>query len=124
MFAMYKTSWILWNFDKNEFQLTWTNSDTLRICYSVNGALVTLLTSGIYEHLKRAATHLFNRQSENHAFFKIIEFLLWFKTPWGRPLDRPPGKTEERKPDPMGNYNVRIPGGRPEEWSGLKLTST
>ena len=25
----------------------------------------------------------------------------------------PPGKTEERKPDPWGNKNVRIPGARP-----------
>ena len=32
-------------------------------------------------------------------FFKIIEFLFWFKTPRGRP----PDKTEERKPDPWGN---------------------
>ena len=48
----------------------------LRICYSVNGAQVTLLTSGIYKHMKRAATHLFKRQSENRAFFKIIELLL------------------------------------------------
>ena len=26
------------NFDQDEFQFTWINSDTLRICYSVNGA--------------------------------------------------------------------------------------
>ena len=25
-------------FDQDEFQFTWINSDTLRICYSVNGA--------------------------------------------------------------------------------------
>ena len=30
--------------------------------------------------MKRAATHLFKRQSENRTFFKIIELLLRFKT--------------------------------------------
>ena len=48
----------------------------LRIRYSVDGPKVTLLTSSIYKHIKRAATHLFKRQSKNRAFFKIIELLL------------------------------------------------
>ena len=53
--------------------------------------------------MKRAATHLFKRQSENRAFFKVIELLCSFKTPWADPWDRPPGKTGEGKPDPKGN---------------------
>ena len=82
-------------FDQDEFQSTWMNFDTLRSCYSANGAQVTLLTSGIYKHMKRAATHLFKRQSENRVFFsKLSNF--YFDL-------RPPGKTEERKPDPRGN---------------------
>ena len=48
----------------------------LRICYSVNRPQVTLLTSSMYKHMKRTATHLFKRQSKNHAFFEIIELLL------------------------------------------------
>ena len=36
---------------------------------------VTLLTSSIFNHMKRAATHLFKLQSRNRAFFKIIELL-------------------------------------------------
>ena len=60
----------------------------LCICCSVNGDQVTLLTSSIKKkHMKRAATQLFKRQSKNRTFFKIIQILLWFKTP--------PGKTEE-----------------------------
>ena len=39
----------------------------LHICNSVDGAQVTLLTSGIYKHMKRVATHLF---SENRAVFQ------------------------------------------------------
>ena len=54
--------------------------------------------------MKRAATHLFKRQSESHAFVsKLSNF--YFDL-------RPPGKTEEQKPEPRGNWNVRIPGGR------------
>ena len=41
----------------------------LHICYSVNGAQITLLTSSIYKHMKRAATHLFKRQGKNRDFF-------------------------------------------------------
>ena len=66
--------------------------------------------------MKRAATHLCKRQSENRPFIsKLSNFYFDF---------RPPGKTEERKPDPRGNQNVRIPGGRPEGWSGSELTDT
>ena len=66
----FSLSWIWLNFDQDEFQFTWINSDTLRICYSVNGAKVTLLTSSIYKHMKRAATQLFKRQSKNRGFFQ------------------------------------------------------
>ena len=67
--------------------------------------------------MKRDATQLFMRQSKNRAFFQNYVDL------------RPPGKTEERKPDPWGNKNVRIPGARPRGgggggWSGLELTDT
>ena len=67
----------------------------LSICYSVNGVKVTLLTSGIYKHMKRAATHLFKRQSESHAFvLKLSNF--YFDL-------RPTGETEEQKSKPRGN---------------------
>ena len=41
--------------------------------------------------MKRAATHLFKRQSKNRAFFKIIELLLRFKTPRANPRADPLG---------------------------------
>ena len=101
MLAM-QTSWIRWNFDQDEFQFTWINSDTLRICYSVNGAQVTLLSSGIYKHMKRAgkraATHLFKRQNENHT--KLSNFYFDLRPPGADPRARQrsenptPGATE------------------------------
>ena len=36
----------------------------------------------------------------------------------------PPGKTEERKPDPRGNKNVPVSGGRPRDGQALELTDT
>ena len=68
--------------------------------------------------MKRAATHLFKRQSKNRAFFHN------YRTFTPPPPCRPPGKIGERKPDPRGNQNMRIPGGRPGGWSGLELTDT
>ena len=108
MFAIL-TSWIRWNFDQEGLQFTWINSDTLRIRYSVNGQYVTLLTSGIYKHEKSCYSFI----SKSRPFFKIIELILWFKTPWADSQGKPPGKTKERKPDPRGNYNVQIPRGCP-----------
>ena len=70
--------------------------------------------------MKRAATHFFKRQSKNRTFFKIIKLLFRFKTPRGRP----PGKTEERKPDTQGQLECANPGDRPGGWSGLELTDT
>ena len=51
--------------------------------------------------MKRAATHLFKRQSKNLTFFKIIELLLRFK---------PLGKTEERNPTPGATRMCESPG--------------
>ena len=61
--------------------------------------LVTLLTSSTYKHMKRKELLLIclSDKAKIAIFFKIIEFLFWFKTPL------PSGKTEERKPDPRGN---------------------
>ena len=56
--------------------------DFMCICYGVNGALITLLTSPIYKHRKRAATHLFKRPSENQAFFsKLSNFHFHLRPP-------------------------------------------
>ena len=40
--------------------------------------------------MKRAATDLFKWQSKNHAFFKIVQFLFWFKTPRARERSKNP----------------------------------
>ena len=81
--------------------------------------------------MKRAATHLFKRQRKIALFSKLSNFYFDLRPPGkplgrppGKPLGRPPGKTEERKPNPRGNKNVRILGGRPGGWSGLELTDT
>ena len=51
--------------------------------------LVTLLTSGIYKHMKRAATHLFKRQSQNHTFFsKLSNFYFDLGPPGADPQVR------------------------------------
>ena len=51
-----------------------------------------------------------NKKCKNRTLFlKLSNVLLYFKTPSGRPLGRPPGKREGRKPDLWGNWNVRIP---------------
>ena len=58
--------------------------------------------------MERAATDLFKRQSQNLALCsKLSNFYFDLRPPKGRPR----GKTEEQKPDPRGNENVRIPGG-------------
>ena len=98
MFAML-TSWIRWNFDQNGFQFTWINSDTLRVCYSVNWALShTACFQHIYKHMKRAATHLFKRKSKNRAFFsKLSNFYLDFRPP---PRGRPRTRQRSENPTP------------------------
>ena len=49
--------------------------------------------------MKRAATHLFKRQSQNRAFFQNYRTFTLIQDPRGRA----PDKTEERKPDPRGS---------------------
>ena len=49
--------------------------------------------------MKSAATQLFKRQSKNRAFFQNYRTFTLIQEPRGRP----PGKTEERKPDSRGN---------------------
>ena len=74
--------------------------------------------------MKRAATHLFKRQSKNRAFSKLSNFYFDLRPP---SPGRPPGKTEERKPDGSGatrmceSPGVARGGGG---WSGLELTDT
>ena len=75
--------------------------------------------------MKRATTQLFERESKNRAFFQNYRNFTLISDPRGKPPGRPPGKTEEQKPDPWGNYNVRIARGRPGRgWSDLELTDT
>ena len=68
---------------------------------------VTLLTSGIYKRMKGVATHLFTgRQTTNRTFSKLSNFYFDLRPPGGRP----PGKTEERKPDPGSTKMCESPG--------------
>ena len=46
-------------------------------------------------------------------FFKIIELLLWFKTPWGRPQGQPPGQDRGAKTRPQGQLEYANPRGSP-----------
>ena len=79
----------------------------LCICYSANGDLVTVLTSGIYKHMKRAATELFKRQSKNRAFFQNYFDLR---------------QNRGAKTRPLGQLKCANPRGSPGGWSGLELT--
>ena len=63
-------------FGQDKFQFTWINSDTLCICYNVNGTKSHCSLLAYINILKGAATQLFKRQMKNRAFFKIIELLL------------------------------------------------
>ena len=71
--------------------------------------------------MKRAATHLFKRQSKNRAFFEIIELLLWFKT---SPGADPRARQRSENPTPGATRMLRIARSLPGEWSGLELTDT
>ena len=66
-----------------------------------------LLTSGICKHMKRAATHLFKRQSKNRAFFQNCQ--TYFDL-------RPPGaKQRSRNPTPGATRmckSLRVARGR------------
>ena len=52
---------------------------------------------------------LFKRQSKNRAFFKIIELLLWFKTP----PRTDPGKGRGAKTRPQEQLECANPPGSP-----------
>ena len=119
------TSWIRRNFDQDGFQFTWINSDMLCICYSVNRSQVTLLTSDIYKHMKRAATHLFKRQSKNRAFFsKLSNFYFDLRSLPGQIS----GQDRGAKSRPQGQLECcQSPGvfwWGGGGWSGLELTDT
>ena len=99
----------------------------LCICCSVNGDQVTLLTSSIYKHMKRAATQLFKRQNKNCAFFRIVKLLLWFKTPRATPQAR----QRSENPTPGATRMCESPGvaqGVGQAWNclskGNKRSST
>ena len=59
-------------------------------------------------------------------FFKIIELLLWFKTPLGKT----PARQRSENPTPGATRMCESPGvaggggGGGEGWSGLELTDT
>ena len=65
-----------------------------------------MLTSSIYKHMKRAATHLFKRQSKNRAFKKISNF--YFKTP--PPRGQIPGQDRSENPTPGATGMCESPG--------------
>ena len=54
--------------------------------------------------MKRAATHLFKKQSKNRAFFKIIEFYFDLRTP---------GQDKGAKTRPQGQLECANPWGLP-----------
>ena len=72
--------------------------------------------------MKRAAAHLFKRQSENRTFFsKLSNFYLDL-----RPLGQIPGQDRGAKTRPQGQLECANPRGLPGGggWSGLELTDT
>ena len=101
-------------FDQDEFQFTWINSDTLRICYSVNGAYITLLTFSIRKHIRRAATHLFKRRTINRDFFpsKLSNFYFDLRHP-GEDPHADPWQDGGAKIRPQGQLECENPRGSP-----------
>ena len=71
--------------------------------------------------MKRAATHLFKRQSKNRVFFsKLSNF--YFDL---RPPGETPGQNRGAKTRPQGQLERADPRGLPGGgWSGLELTDT
>ena len=51
--------------------------------------------------MKRAATHLFKKQSKNRAFFQNYQTFTLIEDPWGKPWTDPQAR-QKRKPDPRG----------------------
>ena len=96
--------------DPVKFQFTWINSDTLRICYSINGAQVTLLTSGIYKQRKRAATHLFKRQSKIALFSKLSNFYFDLRPPGQTPGTDLRATQRSENPTPGATRMCESPG--------------
>ena len=72
--------------------------------------------------MKRAAAHLFKRQSKNRAFFQNYRTFTLIKAP---PPGQTPGQDRGAKTRPKGQVECANPqrshGG---EWSGLELTDT
>ena len=71
--------------------------------------------------MKRAATHLFKRQSKNHAFFEVIELLLLFKTFAGED-PRARQRSENLTPGATRMLQIARGGGGGGGWSGFELT--
>ena len=66
--------------------------------------------------MKRAATHLFKRQSKNRAFSKLSNFYFDLE---------PPGQDRGAKTRPQGQLECANPrGSLGGGWSGLELTDT
>ena len=55
--------------------------------------------------MKRAATHLFKRQSRNRAFSKLSNFYFHLRLP-----GQTPGKDRGAKTQPQGQLECAIPG--------------
>ena len=72
--------------------------------------------------MKRAAAHLFKRQSENHTFFsKLLNLYFDLRPPRGET----PGEDRRAKTRPQGQLECANPWGLPGGgWSGLELTDT
>ena len=70
--------------------------------------------------MKRAATHLFKRQSENRAFFQNYRTFT-LRPP---PREQTPGQDRGAKTRPQEQLKCANPLGSSGGWSGLELSDT
>ena len=72
--------------------------------------------------MKRAATHLFKRQSKNRAFFSKLSNFYFDVRPPGGGGGQSPGQDRGAKTRPQGQLECANPRGSPGGRSGLELT--
>ena len=97
----------------------------MRICYNVNGACVTLLTSGIYKHMKRAATICLRDKATIALFFSTLSnFYFDLRPPRQTHGTDPRARQRSENPTPGATRMCKSPGVARGGWSGLELADT
>ena len=109
----FSLSWIRWNFDQNEFQFTWTNSDKVCICHSVMRTKSYWSLLAYINIWKELLLNCLRDKAKIALFSKLSNF--YFDL---RPPGQTPGQDRGAKPRPLRQLECTHPRG----WSGFELT--